>query len=455
MSVHSRLTIRDVHFEAWKEGFSDEIMMLFSESEKHVEQMAPSPEEELGESEEDTSPPLSVEYVSSVEAIKKRLDFLGFTFDTCREVFELARCAEIIEGRKRVEELKRRTFDSGSRSDWFTEKLQERIELLVCSNAESWLAAVREALLAPPDADPSQLSDLANSFKPMGTFLTGLRFPNIDDERFRLRFELEALQTGQVILDVSELVDAGDYPASYPLSELARESVCARDKEALHLIILTEGATDKFVLEGALRVLQPELNEYISFMDFSAFNVEGGASFLASIVRAFAGAGIRDRIVAVFDNDTAGCLSQSLLMRHDLPNNIRVLRYPDIELAQNYPTLGPSGLVQMDVNGSAGGIELYLGSDVLSDSEGTLIPIQWKGFEGALKRYQGEIVDKRGCLKRFSDKLAEFDRNGGDPNSPCWGELRAIMDMICSAFNASNAASLIDLARSSVGGDAA
>jgi hypothetical protein len=31
----------------------------------------------------------------------------------------------------------------------------------------------------------------------------------------------------------------------------------------------------------------------------------------------------------------------------------------------------------MNVNGLAGSIELYLGADVLTDAQGSLVPVQW------------------------------------------------------------------------------
>jgi hypothetical protein len=35
-------------------------------------------------------------------------------------------------------------------------------------------------------------------------------------------------------------------------------------------------------------------------------------------------------------------------------DNVRVVQYPSIELAKNYPTIGPSGVSNVDVNGLAG-----------------------------------------------------------------------------------------------------
>lgn len=250
------------------------------------------------------------------------------------------------------------------------------------------------------------------------------------------------------MLDLSDLIDGGYYLPSDPISEFAREEIGARDREALHVIVLTEGSTDTFVLDAAFKTLRPELSEFVSFMDFAESNVQGGASFLANMVRSFIAAGIRDRIVAIFDNDTAGCLSQNILLKQKIPGNIRVMRYPDIDVAEKYPTLGPSGLTTMNVNGSAAGIELYLGHDVISDDHGKLIPIQWKGYEPTLKRYQGEILDKRGCIERFTRKVRCAKQNGGAPASGNWSELGAIVNLICTAFATADAEFMIDAASS-------
>ena len=57
-----------------------------------------------------------------------------------------------------------------------------------------------------------------------------------------------------------------------------------------------------------------------------------------------------------------------------LPDHYSVLHYPDIEIARSYPTLGPTGLSEMNVNGLAGSIEMYLGADVLSSLPASLAP---------------------------------------------------------------------------------
>jgi HEPN/Toprim N-terminal domain 1 len=443
MGSRANLRLGNVVFETWKDQVDDSIMVLFSESEKRIQQIAPDPDDEPLDDDDEPSTLLRVEYATNIKVLKKRLDFVGFTLNTCRQMFDIAKTKEIRDRKRWIEDHNANFGDEVKKQ--LNEYYSRRINLLSQADADTWLLELRRAFLAPPDADPGELSELANSLRPGGLphFLNP-RFPEAYDERFRLRFELEALQTGEAVLDISDLVDAGYCSPSDPLSSWAREWVHTRDREALHLIVLTEGSSDKFVLESALCFLRPELTEYIFFMDFAAFKVEGGASFLANMVRSFAGAGIRDRIVAIFDNDTAGCSAQSMLSKQDLPENIKVMRYPDIVLARNYPTQGPSGDVTMDVNGSAASIELYLGRDVLAEPNGALVPVQWKALDPIMKRYQGEVVGKRGCITRFSEKLLRFERSSETSDLSDWGDLGTIIDAICSAFENTDRELLLD-----------
>jgi hypothetical protein len=65
-------------------------------------------------------------------------------------------------------------------------------------------------------------------------------------------------------------------------------------------------------------------------VDFEGFRVEGGASPLARLLRGFAGAGLTDRFIAIFDNDAAGHEALISLKRIALPSNIRAITLPDL-----------------------------------------------------------------------------------------------------------------------------
>ncbi len=181
-------------------------------------------------------------------------------------------------------------------------------------------------------------------------------------------------------------------------------------------------------------------------MDFEGARVAGGAGALAAMVKAFVGAGILNRIVAVFDNDTAGASALHSLRQIRLPANIAVLQYPDLPLAEDYPTVGPSGPAHMNVNGLAASLELYLGRDVLESRTVTACSrCGWKGYDETLKRYHGEVIAQREILERFDRKLAECEVDPSIVGSRDWTGLRLILQVLQTAFHPADEQTMIDV----------
>lgn len=170
-------------------------------------------------------------------------------------------------------------------------------------------------------------------------------------------------------------------------------------------------------------------------MDFDSSRSAGGAANLVSIVKAFAGAGVTNRVIALFDNDTAARDALRSLESVRLPPNIGVRRYPPLESLRSYPTVGPSGLSCLDVNGLAASIELYLGEDVLRGDERELTPIHWKGFNDVLKQYQGEVSSKGQLHDRYHAKVARCRANCLEVQLYDWSGLDAILKTVFSAFD--------------------
>ena len=190
-------------------------------------------------------------------------------------------------------------------------------------------------------------------------------------------------------------------------------------------------------------LLYPHLAEYFHFFDFTGRRVGGGVGELANLVRAFAAADVRHRILALFDNDTAARAALSNLDLDSLPDNIAVRHYPSLPLADDYPTLGPSGKARMDVNGLAGSIELYLGQDVLTDEDDVLSPVQWTGYVRKMGAYQGEILDKQRVHERFAAKLACCETDPEQINRCDWEGIRAILDTMRTAFHRTDAEAIL------------
>jgi hypothetical protein len=111
-----------------------------------------------------------------------------------------------------------------------------------------------------------------------------------------------------------------------------------------------------------------------------------------------------------------------------LPDHYSVVQYPDIEIARAYPTLGPTGLSNMDVNGLAGSIELYLGEDVLRGSDGVLAPVQWRSFIEGVKAYQGEVTGKAKLQQKFAEKVKRACADPANVAGQDWTALDAVIE---------------------------
>ena len=106
------------------------------------------------------------------------------------------------------------------------------------------------------------------------------------------------------------------------------------------------------------------------------------------------------------------------------------MQYPNIELAENYPTIGPSGNQIMNINGLACSIEMYLGQDCLSPN-GNLLPIQWTGLVETINKYQGVVQKKDDVQDRFRNKIKKMENFEYDYS---FKELKMLIDLIVNVW---------------------
>lgn len=191
-------------------------------------------------------------------------------------------------------------------------------------------------------------------------------------------------------------------------------------------IIITEGKFDKFVLSNAISILHPELVDRLKFLDYEYRN-EGGASAVVSMIKSFAAAGIKNRIVAILDNDSASREAVHSVRVEALPNNFKILHYPDIEIASNYPTIGPQNYLSMNINKLACSVEMYLGRDCLSDENGELFPVQWKGLMPRVNTYQGELIAKSVVQNKFKLKVSQAKKDSTSIVNQDWNNLEILI----------------------------
>jgi hypothetical protein len=100
------------------------------------------------------------------------------------------------------------------------------------------------------------------------------------------------------------------------------------------------------------------------------------------------------------------------------------MRLPDLDMARAYPTYGPEGESEADINGRSVSIELFLGRDVLT-FDGELAPVQWTSYVPSMKAYQGEVTRKADIQKRFREKVRMA--SSVDPDDPAWADLACLI----------------------------
>lgn len=258
------------------------------------------------------------------------------------------------------------------------------------------------------------------------------------DRRTALRAALLARPQDEVRLDVTHLWTMGALETVDKLCSSGLSEMRAAASAYAPIVVLAEGKTDIEFLEPALQLLYPHLVDLIRFMDFGQ-RPQGSASTLVATVKAFAAAGVANRVVALFDNDTAAADALRSWDRSGLPAGIRVCQYPPLDLAADYPTLGPppapSRAANADVNGLAGSIELYLGRDVLTSAAGRLRPVHWRAYIEGMRQYQGEVVEKDAIHHAYRAKvraaMADRSRIAGQD----WSGIQAILDLVIRTFS--------------------
>ena len=357
----------------------------------------------------------AVIYSVASKAMCERLDAVGYTVAHARADYARGLAEEL-------EFYRGKHWSKGDRKrvkDWTYDRWCEAIARLVPQGFQVWSADK-----FPDDVDAERLAD--DMRHGVGSYFS--------DPRYLLRGLLDALPGApEVILDVTDLITAGYYAKDEAICDEARRGWAYEHSLYGSILLLTEGKTDARILRAAFDGIAPHLASLYGFLDFDGLRIEGSADMLAKTIRSFVGAGISQRLIGIFDNDTAGLAAMGTLSNVSLPDHVRLMTLPENGLAKAYPTLGPQGVSTMDVNGMACGIEMYLGDDALHDARGELRPVRWAGYNQKLGRYQGAVGDKDGIAESFFEGL---DRCSGPTEArACFPELARVVDTIAAQFS--------------------
>lgn len=427
MGSYAECWLATLYVGSTKNDFDDTLMQLFRASDKRMYRSAIKdlPRALVHWTKENPRRKVNVVYyTASALLVKDRLNLKGYTLPTAKRAFMKRMQAES-------------QWYSNHAVPQFKEFYENRARILRELNVEHWIETVKSFKAASRGVPPWGTTKLHQAELTLEDFMLQTEWYGFDgtDLNVPLRLALEICdERDSFIYDLSDLVDARYFDKDDDFVALASDFSASEHASRSKIIILTEGRSDTWILSGAMKLLYPHLSDYFSFMDFEAAKVEGGVSHLARVVKSFAGAGIVNKVIAVFDNDTAGEEAIRSLRRLKLPSNLCILKLPDLKVLCKYPTIGPSGRITMNVNGSAASMELYLGDDVLREG-GKLAPVQWSAYNPVMGRYQGEVLEKEKIHRRFKEKLANQKGHTNLIHDPNWSGLCSILSSIFSAFH--------------------
>ncbi len=412
MSSYAQLYLRGIQIFAWRNEIDPTFLFLFTPDEVHRGPFVEGLEYE---------PAQEALLAAPAAALRDRLDVLGIGRAAVEKVFkeyverkiEVLEHLEIIEGFGGLERL----------PTTFRESKQRQLDLLKKIKLDDWVDLLVAALNSTEKHERAVLPDPTSL-----PFL--LEFWEQADPRFLLAAVLLGCEPSEEIsLDVSGLLAGGWIDRKFDPQRVAIEHFSYSLENGRPPVVITEGSTDAHFLQAAIRVRFPHLGAFIKFFDFTN-GAEGSAAAAVRTLKSFAAAGISNRVVLLLDNDAAARDAVRALKGVKLPPYYSVLHYPETKLAANYPALGPTGLTEMDVNGLAGSIELYLGVDVLTDYCGELRPVHWRSYIDGVKAYQGEVTDKTIVHRRFRDKVRTAETNPNCIDQQDWSGLDAIIQAL-------------------------
>ncbi len=163
-------------------------------------------------------------------------------------------------------------------------------------------------------------------------------------------------------------------------------------------LLVTEGSSDSKILDKAIKILFPGIEDFFTFVDMEEGYPFTGTGNLFNFVKGLSKIGVTNQIIVIFDNDTEGRAKYLEAKKIRFPDNLRIFMLPDLSELESFNTIGPSGRNIENINGRAVAIECFL--DLTKDMSG-MPTVRWTSYNQKLDSYQGELINKEDYTKKF------------------------------------------------------
>ena len=177
---------------------------------------------------------------------------------------------------------------------------------------------------------------------------------------------MENLSAYTILRLVAQNPLARGLPVSWQFADVEDEGWARRDEfirpvdQENRFLIVAEGSSDATIIRHALKLLKPHVADFFDFVDMNEGYPFTGTGNLYNFTKGLISISVQNNVVILYDNDAEGVFSFNRTVKLNVPNNMRILKLPDLPVFRDFETIGPSGAHRADINGRAAAIECYL-----------------------------------------------------------------------------------------------
>ncbi len=246
--------------------------------------------------------------------------------------------------------------------------------------------------------------------------------------RFHVGEGMENLSAYTILRLVAQNPAAAGLPVSWQFADVEEGGWARRDMfirtvdQENRFLIVTEGSTDATIVRHALNLLKPYVADFFDFVDMDKGYPFTGTGSLYNFTKGLIGISIQNNIAILYDNDAEGVFNFNRSLRLKVPDNMRILKLPDLPDLEDFEAIGPSGAHRSNINGRAAAIECYL--DLRPGAA-----VRWRNYHKELDIYHGELIGKGNVMKGF---LAQTTVN----TSYDFSRIAAVLELLISECTA-------------------
>lgn len=170
------------------------------------------------------------------------------------------------------------------------------------------------------------------------------------------------------------------------------------------ILVATEGSTDSRIIKRAFSALCPDLEDFFRFVDVDERHPFWGAGNLVKFAEGLVRIDIQNKVLFILDNDAEGVDAMKRLKDLAMPSNMRAMLLPDDDTLRKFPTIGPEGTRESDINGRAAAIECYL--DLRLPNLPPAV-VRWSNYKKEVNAWQGALEYKETYMRHFLDQTTE------------------------------------------------